>query len=591
MLNAAIQALYQIADTLSEDEGRIYEVLNDARDHSENDPSQSLKLAEHAKTLAESINFLPGIAWSLRESGSTHHHLGEHDLALEQLNNSVKMFETLGILAGVASSTNVIGHIESERSNFAAAIGCYERYVSIARELDRLESEGVGLGNIAEVLGEIGDHWQALEYHFKALELAREVKHFSPTHEPWVLTNIGLTYQELGQSEQALEYYQQALALQLGLNDKRFAATTLCAIARGYDALARDREAIEALAQALELTSQTADRLTEMQVLTQSAEVRLRRGETELANLQARKALEIAQLLQDRRSKIVIYNLIARSSSGTNLQSVLEWLEHSLKLAQELELKSLELETWLAFSEVYERFSEASLALGAFKRVRALEAIEQIEDNRRRIKNVNAKLELERSKAQVRHVQDQAQNERTLRQEFERLAMLDPLTGIQNRRSLEAELLREIARTERSGQEFCLAMIDIDHFKQINDTYGHPFGDTVIRQLVQIMLEGARAMDVLARYGGEEFILLLPDTNLQDAVVVCERTRLAVEHYDWKKLGQDLQVTVSVGIGGSLEVKTIEALLSLADSRLYAAKQNGRNLVNSRLRQERAAVN
>jgi diguanylate cyclase (GGDEF)-like protein len=113
----------------------------------------------------------------------------------------------------------------------------------------------------------------------------------------------------------------------------------------------------------------------------------------------------------------------------------------------------------------------------------------------------------------------------------------------------------------------------------------------VIRQLVQIMLEGARAMDVLARYGGEEFTLLLPDTNLQDAVVVCERTRLAVEHYDWKKLGQDLQVTVSVGIGGSLEVKTIEALLSLADSRLYAAKQNGRNLVNSRLRQERAAVN
>ena len=97
MPNATIQALYQIAsDTLSEDEGRVYEVLNDARDHSENDPSQSLQLAEHAKNLAEKINFQAGIAWSLRESGSTYHHLGEHDLALGRLGSSVKMFETLG---------------------------------------------------------------------------------------------------------------------------------------------------------------------------------------------------------------------------------------------------------------------------------------------------------------------------------------------------------------------------------------------------------------------------------------------------------------------------------------------------------------
>ncbi len=592
MFDSNAQALYQIdLSTLSKDQKRVFEVLYEARDKSENDPHQSLALAEQAKILAQEIDFQAGIAWYWRECGSTNHNLGKQDVALEQLELSIKMFEDLGILAGVASSMNVIGHIQAERSNFAVAIQSYERYVKIARQLGRLESEAVGLGNIAEVFDEIGDHWQALEYHFQALELSRAVKHFSPSHEPWILTNIGLSYQQLGQPEQGLEYYQQALALQLATNDKRYAAMTLLAMARTNSLLKRDCEAIEALGQALELSNQTGDRLGEMQILTQSAQVRLQRNELALANLYARQALEIAESLQDRRSKILIYNLIARSSLDATLLSALEWLEQSLKLVQELGLKTLELETWLAYSEVFEHYDEPHRALEAFKRVRALEASEQVLDNQRRIKNINTKLELERTRAQIQHVQQKADQEKVLRQEFERLAMLDPLTGIQNRRSLEVELIREFARTERSGHGFCLAMIDIDHFKKVNDTYGHPFGDTVIRELVKVMLEQARVMDVVARYGGEEFMLLLPETNLQDAALVCERLRLAVEHHHWSVLAQDLQLTISVGISDSLEVKTIETLIHLADSRLYAAKQTGRNLVNSHAREEHAVTN
>ncbi|MFL9812454.1 GGDEF domain-containing protein [Stutzerimonas sp. VN223-3] len=150
-------------------------------------------------------------------------------------------------------------------------------------------------------------------------------------------------------------------------------------------------------------------------------------------------------------------------------------------------------------------------------------------------------------------------------------AQTDPLTGLHNRRGLTLAL--DVLRAE--GRPFAAVALDIDHFKRINDSYGHDAGDQVIRHLAQIMTACSRGADTLCRSGGEEFLMLLPDTNLESAVLVAERLRQCVEQDEISQVGH---LTISLGIAlWPLHADSIEGVLKLADSALYKAKQQGRN--------------
>jgi diguanylate cyclase (GGDEF)-like protein len=129
------------------------------------------------------------------------------------------------------------------------------------------------------------------------------------------------------------------------------------------------------------------------------------------------------------------------------------------------------------------------------------------------------------------------------------------------------------------GTPLCLAMIDIDHFKRVNDTYSHAAGDAVIVRLAQLMKRQCRGMDVIARWGGEEFALLLPQARLQDAEGVCERLRAAFEEQHYEDIDPELRLTISIGLASEEGVSGHEQLLVRADAALYAAKRGGRNRV------------
>ena len=148
---------------------------------------------------------------------------------------------------------------------------------------------------------------------------------------------------------------------------------------------------------------------------------------------------------------------------------------------------------------------------------------------------------------------------------------IDPLTGVCNRRSFDDSLQTFITQHERSGETFAMAMIDIDHFKKVNDERGHLHGDRVLQELAQYMRACVRPSDVVSRYGGEEFVLLMPRTDLATACNLCERTRAAV--------AANLSVTVSMGLAASLPADTRDTLLARADAALYLAKGEGRNCV------------
>jgi len=161
------------------------------------------------------------------------------------------------------------------------------------------------------------------------------------------------------------------------------------------------------------------------------------------------------------------------------------------------------------------------------------------------------------------------------------LAVTDGLTGLYNHRHFHERLALEVERSSRSGLPLSLLMLDVDHFKQFNDTFGHPAGDEVLRQLARVLADTRRANDVVARYGGEEFAVILVDTAKFTAAKVAERVRERVFSHDFSDAAQKAgRIGVSIGVATFPDDgRDAELLVRAADTALYAAKRAGRNRV------------
>lgn len=161
---------------------------------------------------------------------------------------------------------------------------------------------------------------------------------------------------------------------------------------------------------------------------------------------------------------------------------------------------------------------------------------------------------------------------------LEKLSRLDRLTGLFNRGHWEEMLIQEYRRCSRSGRVSSLLMFDIDHFKNVNDTYGHQAGDAVICALSDVLRKTQRDTDIAGRYGGEEFAVVLPDTNVKQAFAFAERLRKCLDATVVEFEGQSLRFTVSVGVSQLDEsIGNAQAWLSMSDQALYRSKNNGRN--------------
>ena len=167
-----------------------------------------------------------------------------------------------------------------------------------------------------------------------------------------------------------------------------------------------------------------------------------------------------------------------------------------------------------------------------------------------------------------------------------RMIRTDELTGVLNRRGIQEEFgtLFDEAKYARENEvrrrlnftDVCILFLDLDNFKPINDTYGHDAGDAVLVELAQTLSQNIRGLDRVGRWGGEEFIILLPETELNEALLVCERIRAHIQAT--MKVGQD-SITVSIGVSQLHEQESIKTLVKRADKLLYAAKKRGRNCV------------
>jgi diguanylate cyclase (GGDEF)-like protein len=167
------------------------------------------------------------------------------------------------------------------------------------------------------------------------------------------------------------------------------------------------------------------------------------------------------------------------------------------------------------------------------------------------------------------------------KEKLETLSITDGLTGIFNHRYLHEKLSVEFERIRRYDGFLSCIMLDLDHFKNVNDTYGHKFGDFVLINFAKIIKNTIREVDFVARYGGEEFTIVLPQTTIDNAEILAEKIRKKVEAYKFEKNGTSIHVTSSLGISTypHPKIKTVEDLIRTADESLYRAKHKGRNTI------------
>ncbi len=213
-------------------------------------------------------------------------------------------------------------------------------------------------------------------------------------------------------------------------------------------------------------------------------------------------------------------------------------------------------------SEV-QKIRESLLQQAQGLQVRTRQMVEHIRQAQKQIDDANKKIE-------------------TLQRQMEKIKqeiVIDPLTRAYNRRAYDKKIKHEFMGFKRYGRPTALAIADIDHFKRVNDTFGHHAGDMVLQGLSKLIKREIREIDVLARYGGEEFALILPHTSYQQACDVAERIRLKIVDHQLEYKGKSFSVTVSFGVGSLKDDDTIESYVERVDQALYRAKDQGRNRV------------
>jgi len=202
-----------------------------------------------------------------------------------------------------------------------------------------------------------------------------------------------------------------------------------------------------------------------------------------------------------------------------------------------------------------------------------------LRDNRRlveELRQINAELE-DRVKERTVQLEQRALELEEANRKISELVYLDPLTRVANRRSLDETLAREVERGARLGLPLTVVLLDVDHFKSVNDSFGHAMGDKVLQSIASTLLANSRPYDLVARYGGEEFLVMMPGDNLEDGGMVAERFRNAIS--DILIDGFISKVTASFGVATLIPGQPSNSLIGRADQAMYRAKQNGRNRV------------
>ncbi len=472
--------------------------------------------------------------------GYIHYVLAEYAEAGERIRESLQIREEREDWKGVGSCLNMLGNIQCDLCDHTSALDWYERSLAAQERAGATLAVIQSLFNLGSFYGERGEYGEALRYHERALDQATQAE--DSLSELIALSGIGFDYAELGRYDECIAVCVRAIALGERLKSHGHVAATLTSLGDAYKKKGRRPDALASYTRALTLARSVQESKVEAHALFSIGNVYAEAGELDPARA---------------------------------------WLAEASALAVKIGAKQFAYQAFQKLSQVCKRQGDYAAALGHFEAFQRLEKEVFTEESADRAKALVIRMEVEHHKREAETLSEinaalQAANAR-----LEALAVTDPLTGLPNHRALVAALDAAVARARRTEEPCALLFLDIDHFKSVNDTYGHPVGDAVLREFAACARAALRQEDALGRWGGEEFLALLPGADLAEALAVGERVRAAVAEHPLAA-GSGLYMTCSIGAAASFmsEKNTgRDALVEAADQALYAAKRLGRNQV------------
>jgi len=437
----------------------------------------------------------------------------------------------------------------------------------------------------------IGDYPTALENGLKALELTRSIG--DRLHEAWALDAVASFHCITGDFEMGIPLHAEAVKIFRSLQDVLGEMRALNNLAVGLLGMKEyDRAHIEGLrsfriAKELEVEADFCNNACTL------ADILVEMGRLEEAEAYLKEALSS----YNYESNIVRVSLLERVGNLRRMKDDLPGAEtyflQALELASDLDQRAEQAVCHQSLSDVYEKQGKYKDALENHKKYQALHNFIQGEQAAKRLAvlKITYQVESARHEAEIyrlkaMELEKKVDEQKVIQNVLELQSLIDPLTGLHNRRYFDDRFVSEYSRHSRSGAELSLLILDVDHFKAFNDTYGHVRGDECLRQVAKVIKEAmARPADVAVRYGGEEFVCLLPETDSGGALTVAEHIRwnvmeLAIPH---SVSSVSRYVTISIGVATTHCVKhgSPVDLIARADAQLYVAKSQGRNRVEA----------
>ena len=476
-------------------------------------------------------------------------------------------------------------------NEFTDAGRAANRALEIAEEAENDEERAQALNVLGIVHAHVGDYETAIGYLEESYELQRELN--LPSIGA-ILNNLGEIRMQANSPDGALQYFERAVASARERDDRLLAALATGNIGRAYEKQGKIEEAMRAHLESIRLYDGTDDRAHRLHQKVKLGNALESANRLEEAERLYRECVAEADKQGDFPWPEMVYGSLGRLLVDLNRAAeATPWLERAVEAvaANPHDERLPELRNYL--SRAYEQSGDLTKAIEeqrlAFEHANRIHErkihtklhesfarfdLKRIEREKEEFRKQNR--ELERALSEVESLRDTLELRNA---ELAELATRDPLTGAFNRRRFLSALEAEIQRTHRYGHKLSFAMLDLDGFKAINDFYGHTIGDRVLVDVAQIVMRRIRATDTFARYGGEEFAIIMPETPLDDATVLCEELRHAVTNHNWDYLSGNQPVSMSIGVGALGNEESAEKFVHRVDLTLYNAKRWGKNRV------------
>lgn len=549
---------------------------------------QAKQLSLHGLAAQKEIDDLNHMAWKLR--------IGQKERAYELCTQASALAST-GEFAlepyhlGLAASLATMAIVNADCGKPDKAIAQCIEALSLLKDLPPVPVLSDVWIAMAWIHIYLGNYPVALDYGIKALNLARDLT--DQHREAWALDAAASSYGASGDAESSMSMHHEAVTIFREIGDAEGQARTLNNMACTLLESGQFDEALQASLQSLQLARQTEMQAEIVIFAGTVGDILIEKGEYQRAEEYIRMGLEAGRKTGNQLVTIYQQIVLGRLFLAENrLDEAETSLSTALKLAEAKEMMDNQANCHQFLSEVAERRNDPVAALEHYKQFHRLKVITTGEETARRLailkvthQSESALRDAEIYRLHNLELQREIEERKRMETLLHNMAMFDPLTNLYNRRQFYNLAKLEIERAKLQGHPVSVLMIDLDHFKRINDQHGHLNGDKVLVTVAGSIQAMLRENDIIGRYGGEEFVVLLPETTALKAYEVGERIRRGINEMQIATSSGRVSVTLSIGVTGLMSElpdasSELDLLLGRADQALYCAKHNGRNVTH-----------